>query len=372
MALFVYRPLHHPSDGRVAPLDSPVHFFTPPCAASASQPPRTQDTTRTQDTAHLRTCAELLACVLLRRKLPAHSPSPSFRPAPANDTLSSLVVFAHSTAVPTPASIASLSLTLPGACSLLPPVLSAHHAVRRAHRHRPTSPRHPLGSYRPSRPILAVSAQPHFKSSSAFLCVLLSAVSFHLITSTASRRVACNHTNAFASHSHDAPRFKQEYLPIRVRAALYESQSTVCIKFSRRQRVSTVHCILYPLLPCSAYSAPRTIAPRSAPCQFLMITPPVRECAVHYALLALRQVVSTASESGRCARISRAVLFFLPSLIADRVKLFSTSDTHILERQHPAAPTHLVCAYSSKYTRTRVCIEIRTACRANCVKGRIG
>ncbi len=160
-----------------------MHFFTPPCAASASQPPRTQDTTRTQDTAHsVRAPSSSHAFYFGGNCLP--TPSPSFRPAPANDTLSSLVVFAHSTAVPTPASIASLSLTLPGACSLLPPVLSAHHAVRRAHRHRPTSPRHPLGSYRPSRPILAVSAQPHFKSSSAFLCVLLSAVSFHLITST--------------------------------------------------------------------------------------------------------------------------------------------------------------------------------------------
>ncbi len=68
----------------------------------------------------------------------------------------------------------------------------------------------------------------------------------------------------------------------------------------------------------------------------MMITPPVRECTVQ----ALRHIVLITSESGRCTRILRAVLFSPTSLIADCVKLFSyTSDSHILEeRQYPRRP----------------------------------
>ncbi len=63
----------------------------------------------------------------------------------------------------------------------------------------------------------------------------------------------------------------------------------------------------------------------------MIISLPVQQCTVHYALVALHEVVQMIS-CARCAPTLRAVLLSLASLIADRVKLFSyTFDTHILE-----------------------------------------
>ncbi len=193
----------------MCPTDSP---YTP----SASQPPRIQETTRRQDTATPPSVFRALRACSASAKA-------------THPTLAVLACSVRTLLHPSPLSFPPS----PGACSPLSPVLSAHHAPRRAHQRRP-SPRRPL----PISSFPAVSAQPHLRPSPAFPCLLLSARLFSRLTSSyniVSRQIKSYRNISLARI--DAPCSKHGYLLTRVRAVLYHSQSTVCVIERLRNRV---------------------------------------------------------------------------------------------------------------------------------------